>query len=88
MRTFDFAMGTIANLVVAGAMLSTLVACGSSTSDRALSGAGLGAAGGAAISAVTGGSLLTGAVLGGAVGAAAGGLTDEDDFDLGDPIWD
>lgn len=87
MRTSDFAMRTISNLVVAVAILFTVAACGSSTSDRALSGAGLGAAGGAAISAVTGGDLLTGAVLGGAVGAAAGGLTDEDDFDLGEPIW-
>ena len=34
--------------------------CGTSTSDRALTGA---------------------------VGAAAGGLADEDDFNLGDPIW-
>jgi hypothetical protein len=25
--------------------------------------------------------------LGGAAGAAAGGLTDEDDINLGDPVW-
>jgi osmotically inducible lipoprotein OsmB len=80
-------MRTIVNLVVAGTILAMVAACGSSTSDRALSGAGLGAAGGAAVSAVTGGSLVTGAILGGAVGAAAGGLTNEDDFDLGKPIW-
>jgi hypothetical protein len=36
---------------------------------------------------VTGTSILGGAVLGGVIGAAAGGLTDEDDFNLGDPIW-
>jgi osmotically inducible lipoprotein OsmB len=36
---------------------------------------------------VTGGSPTTGAVLGGAAGAAAGILTDEDDLDLGEPIW-
>jgi len=65
-----------------------LAACGSTTSDRALSGAGIGAASGAVLSAATGGDPLNGAILGGAVGAAVGGLTDEDDFDLGDPIWD
>ena len=80
-------MRTMVNLVVTGTILAMVAACGSSTSDRALSGAGLGAAGGAAVSAVTGGSLVTGAILGGAVGAAAGGLTNEDDFDLGKPIW-
>jgi osmotically inducible lipoprotein OsmB len=80
-------MRTTANLAVAGLILATVAACGSSTTDRALSGAGLGAAGGAAVSAVTGGSLVTGAILGGAAWAAAGGLTNEDDFDLGKPIW-
>jgi osmotically inducible lipoprotein OsmB len=65
-----------------------LAGCGSSTTDRALSGAGIGAGAGAATGAVTGGSVLGGAVLGGAAGAAAGGLTDEDDIDLGDPFWD
>ncbi len=80
-------MRTTVNLAVASLILATAAACGSSTTDRALSGAGLGAAGGAAVSAVTGGSLVTGAILGGAAGAAAGGLTNEDDFDLGKPIW-
>jgi osmotically inducible lipoprotein OsmB len=65
-----------------------LSGCGSSTTDRALSGAGIGAAAGGATSAVTGGSVLGGALLGGGAGAAAGGLTDEDDIDLGDPFWD
>jgi hypothetical protein len=37
---------------------------------------------------VTGGSPVTGGLLGGAAGAAIGGLTDEDDLNLGDPIWD
>lgn len=64
-----------------------LAGCGETTTDRALSGAGIGAAAGGASSAATGGSLLGGAALGGAAGAAAGGLTDEEDVDLGDPIW-
>lgn len=65
----------------------TLAACGSSTSDRALSGGGIGAGVGAGAAAVTGGNVLGGAVLGGAGGAAAGALTDEDDVNLGKPVW-
>lgn len=43
--------------------------------QRALSGGAIGAAGGAAVGALLGGSLLTGALIGGAGGAAAGALT-------------
>lgn len=64
-----------------------LAACGSSTTDRAISGGGIGAAAGAGTAAVTGGNPLTGAAIGGAAGAAGGALTDEEDVDLGDPIW-
>lgn len=69
------------------AIVGLLAACGSSTSDRAISGGGIGAAAGAGTSAVTGGNPITGGLLGGAAGAAAGALTDEDDVDLGDPVW-
>ncbi|MGB1077010.1 MAG: hypothetical protein ACPG05_01780 [Bdellovibrionales bacterium] len=62
----------------------SLAACGSSKSDRALSGGGIGAGIGAAGAAITGGSLATGAIVGGAVGAATGAITDEDDIDLDD----
>lgn len=64
-----------------------LAACGSSTTDRAISGGGIGAAAGAGTAAVTGGNPLTGAAIGGAAGAAGGALTDEDDVDLGKPVW-
>ncbi len=64
-----------------------LTACGNTKSDRALSGAGIGAAAGGVGSAVFGGSPVTGAVVGGAVGAATGALTDKDDVDLGKPVW-
>ena len=64
-----------------------LSACGSTTTDRALSGGGIGAAGGAALGALTGGSALGGALIGGAAGAAAGALTSRDDIDLGKPVW-
>jgi hypothetical protein len=70
------------------AITATLAGCGSSTGDRALSGAGIGAAAGAAGSTITGGSTVGGAVIGGAAGAAAGAATDEDDVDLGEPLWD
>jgi osmotically inducible lipoprotein OsmB len=66
--------------------LLALGACGSSTSDRAISGGGIGAGAGA-----IGGWLLgapgTGALVGGAVGAGAGALTDEDQINLGKPVW-
>lgn len=64
-----------------------LAGCGETTSDRALSGAGIGAAAGALGGAAVGGNPATGAVLGGAAGAAAGGLTKSKDVDLGTPLW-
>jgi osmotically inducible lipoprotein OsmB len=79
-------MLTIRYTALAAVLL--LAACGSSTSDRAISGGAIGAGAGAGLGAVTGTSALGGAVLGGAAGAAAGALTDEDDIDLGDPVWD
>ena len=70
-------------------MLATslaLTACGSSTGDRGLSGAGIGA--GAVVSAVTGLTVVEGALIGAAAGGLTGVLTDEDDIDLGKPLWD
>jgi hypothetical protein len=72
-------LALIAGLALAG--------CGESKGDRAISGGALGAAGGAAVGGLTGGSPLTGALLGGAGGAAAGALTDRNDIDLGKPVW-
>ena len=69
------------------ALLLSLAACGNSTGDRAISGAGIGAGVGALGSAVAGGSVGTGALIGAGVGAAAGGLTDKNDVDLGRPFW-
>jgi len=71
-------------LMIAGVLL--LAACGTNTTDRALSGGGMGAGAG-----LLGGYLLghpvEGALLGGAGGAAAGGLTKPSDVDLGKPVW-
>jgi osmotically inducible lipoprotein OsmB len=66
--------------------LLTLSACGTTTSDRALSGAGIGAAAGA-VGGVLVGAPLAGAVIGGAAGAGAGALTSPSQIDLGKPIW-
>lgn len=62
----------------------SLAACGSSKTDRALSGGGIGAGVGAAGAAITGGNPWAGAAIGGAAGAATGALTDEDDINLDD----
>ena len=72
---------------IAVVALGLLVAgCGTSTSDRALSGGGLGAAGGAVIGSLVG-APFAGALIGGAGGAATGALTTPSDVDLGRPIW-
>jgi hypothetical protein len=57
-----------------------LSACGTTTEDRALSGAGIGAGVG-----LLGGPV--GVIVGGAAGATAGAVTDRDDVNLGDPVW-
>jgi hypothetical protein len=53
----------------------TLSACGTSPGCRALTGAAIGAAGGAVLGTVIAGSPGLGALAGGAAGAAVGGLT-------------
>jgi osmotically inducible lipoprotein OsmB len=56
-------------IVALSVVLVALAGCGYGKGERALSGAGIGAAGGAALGAITGGDPLTGAVIGGAAGA-------------------
>lgn len=58
-----------------------LAACGTTNSQRGLSGAALGAGVG-----LLGGPI--GVVAGAALGAGTGILTDEDDIYLGEPVWD
>lgn len=68
--------------IVAGlAVLALAGACGTTTSQRGLSGAGLGAAFGA----IGGG---VGVLAGAAIGASIGILTDADTINLGKPIWE
>ena len=75
----------LVSMVAATAML--LAACGTSPEDRTVSGAGIGAAGGAVIGAITGLSVLEGAALGAVGGALTGVLTDPDKLNLGEPFW-
>ncbi len=67
----------LVRVALAVAIVAPLAACDglSSRQQRAVTGGAVGAAGGAAIGALTGGSALTGAVIGGAGGAAVGALT-------------
>lgn len=81
-------MKTSVKLLSAAAMVAFLGACGNSTGDRAVTGAGIGAGAGAAVGAITPMSMGTGALIGAGVGAAVGAITDKDDINLGDPIWD
>jgi len=68
-------------------LVGILAGCGESKLDRGVSGAAIGAGAGAAGGALTGNSAVGGALLGGAAGGAAGVLTDEEDVDLGKPVW-
>jgi hypothetical protein len=74
---------SLATLFAASILVS---ACGTTSSDRALSGGLLGAGAGAAIGSVTG-SAGNGALIGGLGGAAIGALTSSRDINLGEPIW-
>ena len=71
-------MKALAVVLLAAAMLS---ACGTTTTDRAVSGAGIGAGIG-----LLGGppGVVVGALAGGAVGAA----TSPSQVDLGRPVWE
>jgi hypothetical protein len=66
------------HVTAAAALALGLAACGTSKTDRALSGAAIGGAAGFAVDKP---------VLGAVGGAAAGALTSPDDVNLGDPVW-
>lgn len=71
--------------VLAGSLL-LLAGCGTTTSDRALSGGMLGAGAGAVIGAMTG-TAATGAAIGAVSGAVIGAATDPCELNLGKPFW-
>ena len=68
-------------VVMVGAL--ALAGCSglNSTEERVLSGGAIGAAAGAAGTAITGGCIACGAALGGVVGAGAGYIIDQTDDD-------
>jgi len=78
MKKWTFAAATAA--------LLALSACGTDPGDRALSGAGIGAATGAVGGALVG-NPLAGAAIGAAVGGVAGAVTSPSQVDLGRPVW-
>ncbi len=78
-------MVRLGGVLCAAALL--IAACGTTPEERGLSGAGIGAVGGAIIGAVTGLTGLEGALIGTGLGAAAGVFTDEKKLNLGEPIW-
>ena len=66
----------------------SLGACGNNTFDRTVTGAGIGAAGGAGVGLLFGGvGVLPAALVGAAVGGAGGLITSADQVDLGKPVW-
>jgi len=80
-------MRKLIGICAAGLLASSVAACGSSTTDRAISGGLIGAGVGAGTAAVTGGNVGTGALIGGAGGAIIGGVTSDRDIDAGRPAW-
>ena len=77
----------VAGLVALTILSGALAGCGYSTGDRAGSGALIGAGGGAAIAAMTGGAPLVGAAIGAGAGALGGALTSGNNLNLGKPVW-
>lgn len=69
------------------AVALALAGCGTTTGDRGLSGAGIGAASGAVIGAMVGAPLV-GAAIGAGAGATVGAVTSPSTVDLGKPVWE
>jgi osmotically inducible lipoprotein OsmB len=77
----------VASSLILATLAFGLAGCGYSPGDRAVSGGLIGAGGGAAIAAMTGGAPLVGAAIGGAAGAIGGAVTSGNSINLGRPIW-
>ncbi len=67
-------------LILVALACAALSACGTTSKDRVLSGAGIGAGAGIVLGPV-------GVAAGAAIGAITGGVTDEEDVNLGKPVW-
>ena len=79
------------NPAVKSCLLAITVAlgsgCGTTSTDRGISGAGIGAGAGAIIGAVTGLSVLEAAALGAVGGGLTGAMTKPEHIDMGEPVW-
>ena len=64
-----------------------LAGCGTTPTDRGLSGAAIGGAAGAAVGALVGAPLI-GAAVGAGAGAVTGASTNPTQIDLGKPVWE
>lgn len=73
-------------LVATAVSALALGACGTTTTDRAVSGAGIGAGVGA-VGGLLLGAPVEGALIGAAVGGGTGALTDTSQVNLGKPAW-
>lgn len=80
-------MNALPRLAVLLAVGLGVAGCGYNRGDRAVSGGLLGAGTGAALGAITGGSVGTGALIGGGAGALGGALTSGRQVNLGRPLW-
>ena len=78
-------MRSLAILIVMAVLLS---GCGTSTGDRGLSGAAIGAGAGAVGAAILGGPLIGAALVGAGAGALIGAATSPSTVDLGKPVWE
>ncbi len=78
----------IRSFIVLALVGTVLTGCGSTTGDRGLSGAAIGAGAGVAAAAIFGAPLAAGALVGAAAGAATGVVTTPSQVDLGKPIWE
>ena len=76
----------VTTLILAGCV--ALSACGSSRLDRAVSGAGIGAAGGAVIGVVAGGPILGAAAVGAVAGGAVGAIAEKHQINFGKAWWE
>jgi hypothetical protein len=81
-------MKNLKSFALAAAFAASMLvsACGTSTTDRAVSGGLIGAGAGAAVGSMSG-NAGAGAVVGGLAGAAVGAATTPDQVNLGDPVW-
>jgi len=70
-------MLTLSRTLMAALLITSLAGCDDMThqQQRTLSGAAIGGAGGAVITAIVGGPVLAGAAIGAGVGAVAGAVT-------------